>query len=408
MRGAAIGRAVLDAGGAMYTTCLFCNSRLGKNESIEPFPIGRRLAFDQQRGRLWVICTECHQWNLTPLDERWEAVDECERLFRATRLRVATDNIGLARLREGLELVRIGRALRPEIAAWRYGDQLVQRRSQLIRGLGTILRAGSRAMHHTRALLPELRQITRPEHEDDPLTRLRLARVRRRVLDVTTDAGGRTIIIRYGDVVHASLARPEPNDPWHLLVPHHGGVARIGGDGGLHTAGKLLAAINVYGGSAEEVEYATAKVEDAENAESYFAFVFSIAMRTSWGRFPDATAPQTLPVPNSTAERLALYVTNRSFWGRGAIGSEAATPLLALPMVDRLALEMAAHEDSERRAMEGELAALAEAWREAEEIAEIADSMFDDAELEAFKERLFDPARQSDIIPLRPRQLNDR
>jgi hypothetical protein len=44
--------------------------------------------------------------------------------------------------------------------------------------------------------------------------------------------------------------------------------------------------------------------------------------------------------------------------------------------VDRLALEMAANEDSERRALEGELAALHSAWRQAEEIAAIADGLF--------------------------------
>jgi hypothetical protein len=43
--------------------------------------------------------------------------------------------------------------------------------------------------------------------------------------------------------------------------------------------------------------------------------------------------------------------------------------------VDRLALEMAAHEDIERRALEGELATLAAAWAEAEEIAAIADGL---------------------------------
>ena len=41
----------------------------------------------------------------------------------------------------------------------------------------------------------------------------------------------------------------------------------------------------------------------------------------------------------------------------------------------RLALEMAAHEETERRAMEGELAALEAAWREAEEVAAIADRL---------------------------------
>jgi hypothetical protein len=37
---------------------------------------------------------------------------------------------------------------------------------------------------------------------------------------------------------------------------------------------------------------------------------------------------------------------------------------------------MAAHEDIERRAMEGELAILETAWKEAEQIAAISDSMF--------------------------------
>ena len=42
----------------------------------------------------------------------------------------------------------------------------------------------------------------------------------------------------------------------------------------------------------------------------------------------------------------------------------------------RLALEMAVHEEAERRALDGELSALEAAWREAEEIASIADNLF--------------------------------
>ena len=112
----------------MYRTCLFCSNDLGRNEAVEHFPVGRRLAFDAAKGRLWVVCRRCERWNLTPLEERWEAIEECERAFRATRLRVSTDEIGLARLKEGLELVRIGEPQRPEMAAWRYGDQFGRRR----------------------------------------------------------------------------------------------------------------------------------------------------------------------------------------------------------------------------------------------------------------------------------------
>ena len=84
----------------MYATCLFCNRPLGSNESIEHFPVGKRLAFDSAKGRLWVVCPSCERWNLTPLEERWEAIEEAERLYHGTRLRAATDQIGLARLRE--------------------------------------------------------------------------------------------------------------------------------------------------------------------------------------------------------------------------------------------------------------------------------------------------------------------
>ena len=63
---------------AMYTTCMFCKKPLETNEVVETFPVGRRLAFDSAKGRLWVVCRRCERWNLTPLEERWEAVETCE------------------------------------------------------------------------------------------------------------------------------------------------------------------------------------------------------------------------------------------------------------------------------------------------------------------------------------------
>ena len=47
-----------------------------------------------------------------------------------------------------------------------------------------------------------------------------------------------------------------------------------------------------------------------------------------------------------------------------------------MPKPHRLALEMALHEEQERRALEGELWLLERAWREAEEIADISDKLF--------------------------------
>src|SRR5512135_3689611 len=104
----------LPARRSMYTTCLHCQHDLGTNQSVETFPVSRKVAFDAAQGRLWAICPHCQRWNLAPLDERWEAIEQCERLFRGTRIRTSTDQIGLARLKDGTELVRIGEPLRPE------------------------------------------------------------------------------------------------------------------------------------------------------------------------------------------------------------------------------------------------------------------------------------------------------
>ena len=153
----------------MYTTCLFCNESLGTNDVVELFPVGRRLAFDPEKGRLWVICGSCTRWNLSPIEERWEAIDDCERLFRATHLRFSTDNIGLAQLREGLELVRIGKALRPEVAAWRYGDVIQRRGSGRLIGLATgLVRRGLRST--SEAISRITRDDTPSIFADEPLT----------------------------------------------------------------------------------------------------------------------------------------------------------------------------------------------------------------------------------------------
>lgn len=61
----------------MFTRCIHCTEDLGTNESVEHFQVGSKLAFDSGKGRLWVICAHCARWNLTPLDERREAVGVC-------------------------------------------------------------------------------------------------------------------------------------------------------------------------------------------------------------------------------------------------------------------------------------------------------------------------------------------
>ena len=66
---------------------------------------------------------------------------------------------------------------------------------------------------------------------------------------------------------------------------------------------------------------------------------------------------------------------------------------MKLPKPTRLALEMALHEEDERRALEGELWQLEQAWREAEEIAGIADNLLLPEGTDEFVERHSTEAR---------------
>jgi len=341
----------------MYSRCLFCHSDLGHNEELPNLPVGRRIAFDAAKGRLWVVCLECGRWNLTPLEERWEAVEDCERMFRGTRLRVATDNIGLAQPRWGFELVRIGAALREEIAAWRYGTKLL-RRAATIAGYAQSLGVSRKNVMRIRTL-PRRHEV---------LSRVRLG-----------DAERPSVTIRYAHLAGTELLRPDRDEVWRLRVRHDHGVALLEGLEAMRVARVLLTALN--DGTAPEslVQAALAKLDEAGHGDGYFARVGALALSTSWGRRPVVrTDASPLPEHVSTrpvAERVIVRLTTRSFWSRGGTGSEEVAQLDRLSTVDRLALEMAANEDAEREALRGELEALREAWREAEEIAAIADRL---------------------------------
>lgn len=315
----------------MYSTCLFCNGSLGANTAIEQFPIGQRLAFDPAKGRLWVICRRCERWNLSPLEERWEAIEECERRFRDTRLRTSTENIGLTRLKEGLELVRIGAPQRPEFAAWRYGDQFGRRRRRkMIRiGVGTTVVGGLAAGFFsigaaTGGGLWILARIGENAYE-----RIVHGSPREVVANVALESGGR-IRLRRGDLGKVSFGT-DPLGGFRLTVPAARALETFRGESALRAAGMILPAMNWAGATPKEVASATSLVEGSTSVTELFTAVA------------------------------------RSAAGKPRL-DKLDTPL-------RLALEMAAHEESERRALEGELVLLEAAWKEAEEIAAIADNL---------------------------------
>lgn len=185
--------------------------------------------------------------------------------------------------------------------------------------------------------------------------------------------------MRYAHLSDAELLRPDRDEVWRLRVRHDYGVTLLEGQDAVKVARTLLTALN--DGTAPEalVRAALEKLDEAGHADGYFARVGALALRTSWGRLPVVRVrAEALPAHASTrplAERVIVRLTTRSFWAHGGTGSEERALLHRLPDVDRLALEMAANEDAERSALEGELAQLREAWREAEEIAAIADRL---------------------------------
>ncbi len=128
----------------MYSRCLVCHTPFPANEALEHMPLGLRVAYDPGRGRLWAVCRECRRWSLLPLEERWEALEELEKIVRdKARLLSQTENIALLRW-ERLEIVRVGRAELAEQAWWRYGTELARRR-QRFKTLSTVGAVGAGA-----------------------------------------------------------------------------------------------------------------------------------------------------------------------------------------------------------------------------------------------------------------------
>ena len=310
----------------MYRSCMFCQKPLGDNEVVESFPVGRRLAFDSARGRLWVVCLKCERWNLTPLEERWEAVETCERIFRGTRVRVSTENIGLARHPEGLTLVRVGRPLRPEFAAWRYGDQLGRRRRK------ALLYGGVAAAALGAAAAGGI--ITGTSIALIPWWAYRIVTLQRAKLHVEGD------VIRLRDQdINATRIRPaDDHHGFKLQVRQRRREIWFEGEEAHRIAGAILPKINSSGAGRAKVKDAVELIERTGHPEEYLTRIAEGKRFMDWKGIPG-------------------YVSK-------------------MPQPMRLALEMSLHEEQERRALEGELWLLERAWREAEEVAGISDNLF--------------------------------
>lgn len=319
----------------MLTTCLACHKRFPANETVESFPVGRRIAFDPARGRLWAVCPSCARWTLAPFETRWEALEELERLTRdRARLLAETDNIGLLTVGD-IEIVRVGRANLREESWWRFGKEFAVRRKrakrQVLKGkivdaALVMLAVGIPFWGLTdpdewigRARKKELGKdlwkgpLARCERCGRPIERLRFRDFG--LLDIRATAAGPF-------AVHVDCPRCEGR----YAEEGRGGI--ITGVPAEHILRRTLAYRNFAGGSEATVEEAVGLVESYDSTEHLLRRV----------------AEHGVPIERMT--------TKGSF-----------------------ALEIALNEDVERRLLEMELKELEARWRREEEVAAIADRL---------------------------------
>lgn len=303
---------------------------------------------------MWVVCRSCERWNLTPIEERWEAIEECEKLFRSTTLRMSTEHIGLARVSEGLELVRVGNPQRPEMAAWRYGDQFGKRRRRyyMTAGAGAVAAGAMVSGFAALGLFAGGGTIL----ISSAVNSVNVARKRRIAARVPTPGG---IVSISDELLPLAKIVQSAGSPWQLSLAYQAPrgsrnvykwyefdprttnrkrVVNLEPRDALPALAALLPAVNRSGGTKRRVQGAVELVEEAGNATKLLNTAVSFALKPGW---------------NSLHGRLS-----------------------AIPLEARLALEMLTHENDERRALEGELAVLEARWKEAEEIAGISDNMF--------------------------------
>ncbi len=318
----------------MYRSCIFCSAALGSNDSIERFPVGRSLAFDAGKGRLWAVCGRCARWNLAPIEERWEAIEDAERLFRDARLRVQSENVGLAKLPDGTRLIRVGEALPGELAAWRYGREFLSRhRERMVVGaVGVVIFAQFLVPPSAVEWVVDVARFGWKDRK----------RMREHRVPASLSPTGRPLVLPLGAVQDGHL---DHGDDGALLfrVRMHDPVrwdahAEFRDDAARSVLARALPKLNRDGASDREVKAAVEVLAEAPSAEAYIRTVAR---------------------------------------NRGMLGGPRAEGTRKLTPTGLRALEMALHEEQERRALDGELAALEAMWRQAEEIAAIADALPD-------------------------------
>jgi hypothetical protein len=322
----------------MFTHCTFCHRPFAANESLEHLRAGREVAFDPARGRLWHICRSCRRWTLAPIEERWEALEELERLVTdRSRLLAETDNVALLRC-EDLKIVRVGRTNLTEEAWWRFGREFKRRRG--IHRAWSAAGMGGAGVLMTTGVVGAFGggfgfyMVWRLAKRAPELGRfLKFGKTAWRGQATCSSCGGVITRVPFDELGRLQIAVGEDGSAsvrrrCTACRSHRagGGFLWQGAEGD-HVLRRALAYRNYAGATENELKYATNAIEGAGSAEA-----------------------------------LTRDLASHHF----SIG-KLATP-------NALALEIAINEETERRLLEMELSELEARWKVEEEIASIVDT----------------------------------
>jgi hypothetical protein len=153
---------------------------------------------------------------------------------------------------------------------------------------------------------------------------------------------GQLIAVRRSHLKHTRWRIHNENDEPSLAIGFKRGLVMLTGEEARRQAGVLIVHANRRGGTRKQVQAAVDRIQEAGSAEAVVASM--------------ATHRQPPPV-----------------WKKESAVRDVEP--FGMNPERRLAFEMALHEEQERRALEGELKALEQAWQNAEEIAKIADDL---------------------------------
>jgi hypothetical protein len=205
-------------------------------------------------------------------------------------------------------------------------------------------------------------------------------------LEGTDSPNGEPVVIRQMQSRYARLVPPESGSGPALVIPsplppRREAIAgrvrwvpapeiRLEGEKAQRLLDRTLVLANAWGLSARRVGTAVERLAAEGGAEAFLERV----SHSNAGLFP-----QRLQTNNATFDpRGGWQRFVGTFKGEMIQGHRLPNPPRSLPRVETLALEMALRDEAERRALQGELKLLEQAWKEAEEIAQIADALPDE------------------------------